>query len=75
MRVMAQGGGHPGRRIMGMGALLAVVWAGWIGTAGAEEAVTKSHAITTFGDPPKYAADFAHLDYVNPTRRRGAISR
>ena len=71
MRVMAQGGGHPGRRIMGMGALLAVVWAGWIGTAGAEEAVTKSHAITTFGDPPKYAADFAHLDYVNPDAPKG----
>jgi microcin C transport system substrate-binding protein len=30
-----------------------------------------SHAITTFGDPPKYPADFPHLDYVNPDAPKG----
>ena len=39
--------------------------AGWAVAARAQE-TTVSHAITTFGDPPKYPADFQHLDYVNP---------
>lgn len=37
----------------------------------AEEGVIVSHAITTFGDPPKYPADFKHLDYVNPAAPKG----
>ena len=36
-----------------------------------DEGVTRSHAITTFGDPPKYPADFSHLDYVNPDAPKG----
>ena len=44
--------------------------AGWAVAAHAQEA-TVSHAITTFGDPPKYAADFPHLDYVNPDAPKG----
>ena len=35
------------------------------------EEITISHAITTFGDPPKYPADFQHLDYVNPDAPKG----
>lgn len=38
--------------------------------ARAQDVIT-SHAITPFGDPPKYAADFAHLDYVNPDAPKG----
>jgi microcin C transport system substrate-binding protein len=51
-------------------AILAV--AGWSLAARAQEAdVIVSHAITTFGDPPKYPADFTHLDYVNPDAPKG----
>ncbi|SLN39705.1 Oligopeptide-binding protein AppA precursor [Pseudoruegeria aquimaris] len=35
-----------------------------------EDAIIKSHAISTFGTP-KYPADFAHLDYVNPEAPKG----
>lgn len=49
-------------------ALLAL--AGSAVSARAED-VTVSHAITTFGDPPKYPADFQHLDYVNPDAPKG----
>ncbi len=40
-------------------------------TARAADEVIKSHAITTFGDPPKYPADFPHFDYVNPDAPKG----
>jgi len=55
------------------GAGLAVLaLAGWAVAARAQDAgVTVSHAITTFGDPPKYPADFPHLDYVNPDAPKG----
>lgn len=46
--------------------------AGWSVAARAQDAdITVSHAITTFGDPPKYPADFQHLDYVNPDAPKG----
>jgi len=45
--------------------------AGWAVAARAQDGVTVSHAITTFGDPPKYPADFPHLDYVNPDAPKG----
>lgn len=35
-----------------------------------EESFGKSHALTMFGEP-KYAADFAHFDYVNPRAPKG----
>ncbi|MBC2834660.1 extracellular solute-binding protein [Paragemmobacter straminiformis] len=50
---------------------LALVLAGFAVAARAEDGVTVSHAITTFGDPPKYPADFQHLDYVNPDAPKG----
>ncbi|WP_412174918.1 extracellular solute-binding protein [Albidovulum sediminicola] len=37
----------------------------------AEGTVITSHAITTFGDAPKYPSDFKHLDYVNPDAPKG----
>jgi microcin C transport system substrate-binding protein len=38
----------------------------------AEQGTIVSHAITTFpADAPKYPADFAHLDYVNPDAPKG----
>lgn len=40
-------------------------------TASRAQDVTVSHAITTFGDPPRYPADFPHLDYVNPDAPKG----
>jgi len=39
------------------------------------DGVIVTHAITTFGDAPKYPADFSHLDYVNPDApKAGEIS-
>ncbi len=38
-------------------------------------AVHKSHAITLYGEPPKYAADFKHFDYVNPDAPVGGSLR
>ena len=35
-----------------------------------QETIIKSHGISTFGDL-KYAADFKHLDYVNPDAPKG----
>lgn len=37
----------------------------------AQENVIVSHGISTFGDPLKYPADFAHLAYVNPDAPKG----
>jgi microcin C transport system substrate-binding protein len=52
--------------------MVALTLAGWAVAARAEGgATTVSHAITTFGDPPKYPADFEHLDYVNPDAPKG----
>ncbi len=42
-----------------------------LGAAGAQaETLIKSHGISTFGNL-KYAADFKHLDYVNPDAPKG----
>ncbi|MEY4871908.1 MAG: hypothetical protein RLZZ563_1238 [Pseudomonadota bacterium] len=61
-----------GRAIGWIGAgLLAMALAGWAVAAQAQDGVIVSHAITTFGDPPKYPADFTHLDYVNPDAPKG----
>ncbi len=49
---------------------LSLALAGFAVAARAETVIT-SHAITTFGDPSKYAADFQHLDYVNPDAPKG----
>lgn len=51
--------------------LLAMALAGWAVAARAQDGVIQSHAITTFGDAPKYPADFLHLDYVNPDAPKG----
>ena len=55
---------------IGTGALVLALTA-WGMSAKAQEGITVSHAITTFGDPPKYAADFSHLEYVNPDAPKG----
>src|SRR5690606_32789964 len=34
-----------------------------------------SHALTLYGEPPKYAQDFAHFDYVNPQAPKGGTLR
>ena len=52
-------------------AVLAIAAAAWAFATRAEEAgVITAHGISTFGDL-KYAADFAHLDYVNPDAPKG----
>ncbi|MGC9418800.1 MAG: extracellular solute-binding protein [Rhodovulum sp.] len=48
----------------------ALVLALWTCQAAADENVTLSHGISTFGDL-KYPDDFAHLDYVNPNAPKG----
>jgi microcin C transport system substrate-binding protein len=40
----------------------------------AEDGITKSHGLSTFGDL-KYGADFAHFDYVNPDAPKGGTAR
>ncbi|NBE06923.1 extracellular solute-binding protein [Paragemmobacter ruber] len=59
-----------GFRWIGAG-FVALALAAWGVAAKAQGDVTVSHAITTFGDPPKYPADFPHLDYVNPDAPKG----
>ncbi len=61
------------RRVQVSGALAIVLatCTGLVTTAGAEGEVITTHAITTFGDPPRYPADFKHLDYVNPDAPKG----
>ncbi len=34
-----------------------------------------AHAITMYGEPPKYPADFTHFDYVNPQAPKGGTLR
>ena len=51
--------------------MMVLALAGWGLSARAQDATIVSHAITTFGDPPKYPADFSHLDYVNPDAPKG----
>lgn len=41
------------------------------GTAQAEP----RHALTLYGEPPKYPADFQHFDYVNPDAPKGGVLR
>nr|WP_235906738.1 extracellular solute-binding protein [Pseudomonas saliphila] len=36
---------------------------------------TESHALTLYGEPPKYSADFSHFDYVNPQAPKGGTLR
>lgn len=56
---------------LGWAGLLWAVAIGVPSAAFAQDATIKSHAITTFGDPPRYPADFGHLDYVNPDAPKG----
>ena len=56
---------------IGAGALILALAAAMAMPGHAQEKVIVSHAITTFGDPPKYPADFKHLDYVNPDAPKG----
>jgi microcin C transport system substrate-binding protein len=50
-------------------ALIAVMWGTGLALA-QDEDVTVTHAVSNFGEP-KYPADFAHLDYVNPDAPKG----
>lgn len=53
--------------------LAGVLAAGTAGPAAvmADEPTIVSNSVTTFGDPPKYGADFTHFDYVNPDAPKG----
>lgn len=42
--------------------------------AGATQAEPR-HAITLYGEPPKYPANFQHFDFVNPDAPKGGILR
>jgi microcin C transport system substrate-binding protein len=63
--------GPAARALVGGLSLAAVLMLALAPALRAEEAVTTSHAITTFGDAPKYPPDFKHLDYVNPEAPKG----
>ncbi len=55
--------------------VLAIILA-WppLGSALAQDGVTKSHGLSLFGDL-KYGPDFAHFDYVNPDAPKGGSVR
>ncbi|MCQ4319748.1 extracellular solute-binding protein [Stutzerimonas stutzeri] len=55
----------PGRRLLCP--LVLILLAGITDLALAEPAVS----MTVYGEPPKYAADFQHFDYVNPDAPKG----
>ncbi|OYX44558.1 MAG: ABC transporter substrate-binding protein [Rhodobacterales bacterium 32-67-9] len=57
-------------RGMAVAGLTVAVTTGLAGALRAEGKVITAHGISTFGDL-KYAADFAHLDYVNPDAPKG----
>jgi microcin C transport system substrate-binding protein len=59
----------PMRRGFALGSAVLILAA--FALAAKAETVITSHAITTFGDPPKYPADFSHLEYVNPDAPEG----
>lgn len=41
----------------------------------APDASAGSHALTLYGEPPAYPADFQHFDYVNPDAPKGGTLR
>src|SRR5690554_8133590 len=41
----------------------------------AANAAPASHAMTLYGEPPKYPEDFSHFDYVNPQAPKGGTLR
>ena len=43
--------------------------------AATASAAPGKHALTLYGDPPKYAEDFSHFDYVNPDAPKGGTLR
>ena len=46
-----------------------------LAVATATSAAPGSHALTLYGEPPKYPADFQHFDYVNPDASKGGTLR
>ena len=69
-RAVKAGIGRGLRRGMAVAALSVAVAAGLAGALRAADEVITAHGISTFGDL-KYAADFVHLDYVNPDAPKG----
>lgn len=69
-RAVKAGIGRGLRRGMAVAALSVAVAAGLAGALRAGDKVITAHGISTFGDL-RYAADFAHLDYVNPDAPKG----
>ena len=43
--------------------------------ASATSAAPGTHALTLYGEPPKYPADFSHFEYVNPDAPKGGTLR
>ena len=41
----------------------------------ATSAAPGTHALTLYGEPPKYPTDFSHFDYVNPDAPKGGTLR
>ncbi|MDU8928109.1 extracellular solute-binding protein [Alisedimentitalea sp. MJ-SS2] len=59
------------REWMALGLMIVTLALTWAAVpVKAEEAIIKSHGISTFGDL-KYGADFKHFDYVNPDAPKG----
>jgi len=60
------------RHLLGLG--VGALSAPWLrpAMAAVSEGVTETHGISSFGDL-KYAADFQHFDYVNPSAPKGGL--
>lgn len=67
---IAEAGVRPNRPAFLVPLLAAALWLFAAGMVRAEPEVIVAHGISTFGDL-KYAADFPHLDYVNPDAPKG----
>ncbi|SDI24371.1 microcin C transport system substrate-binding protein [Pseudomonas flavescens] len=60
---------HPLRSFLIHGSALLL-----LGLASLSQAAPQ-HALTLYGEPPKYPANFKHFDYVNPDAPKGGILR
>lgn len=59
---------------IGRASVLALAWLPLMGFSGLADA-SGQHALTLYGEPPKYPASFRHFDYVNPDAPKGGVLR
>ncbi len=60
---------------MSMALLRHVLSGGLLALLGCTAQAAPQHALTLYGEPPKYPAGFSHFDYVNPDAPKGGTLR